>query len=116
LDQLERLLEYVPIGPRFSNPTLQTLMVLLKKIPPKGRKLLVLASTSTLGMLESLGLAMAFSVVVTVPLMERGGIIKVFSQMTSVFDQVSVEQCADMFTDGIGAFRAAVRLAISLLR
>lgn len=33
LDDIERLLEYVAIGPRFSNTILQTLLVLLKKVP-----------------------------------------------------------------------------------
>ncbi len=32
LDDIERLLEYVNIGPRFSNTVLQTLLVLLKKV------------------------------------------------------------------------------------
>ncbi|KAI7998594.1 Vesicle-fusing ATPase [Camellia lanceoleosa] len=35
LDDIERLLEYVAIGPRFSNLISQTLMVLLKRLPPK---------------------------------------------------------------------------------
>ena len=35
IDSIERLLEFVPIGPRFSNGVLQTLLVLLKKVPPK---------------------------------------------------------------------------------
>ena len=35
VDAIERLLDWVPIGPRFSNGVLQTLLVLLKKNPPK---------------------------------------------------------------------------------
>ncbi|KAI9070983.1 hypothetical protein K1719_047053 [Acacia pycnantha] len=35
LDDIERLLEYMPIGPRFSNLISQTLLVLLKRLPPK---------------------------------------------------------------------------------
>ena len=35
LDDVERLLEYVAIGPRFSNAILQVLLILLKKQPPK---------------------------------------------------------------------------------
>lgn len=35
VDDIERLLDYVPIGPRFSNLVLQALLVLLKKPPPK---------------------------------------------------------------------------------
>ena len=34
LDDIERLLEFVHIGPRFSNHILQALLVLLKKKPP----------------------------------------------------------------------------------
>lgn len=35
VDAIERLLDWVAIGPRFSNSVLQTLLVLLKKPPPK---------------------------------------------------------------------------------
>ncbi|CAL1700365.1 unnamed protein product [Somion occarium] len=37
VDNLERLLDFTPIGPRFSNAVLQTLMVLLARRPPKVR-------------------------------------------------------------------------------
>lgn len=46
VDNIERLLDYGPIGPRYSNLTLQALLVLLKKEPPKGKKLLVLCTSS----------------------------------------------------------------------
>lgn len=46
VDNVERLLDYGPIGPRYSNLTLQALLVLLKKQPPKGRKLLILVTSS----------------------------------------------------------------------
>jgi vesicle-fusing ATPase len=54
LDDVERLLEYVAIGPRFSNAVLQTLLVLLKKAPPPGRKLFV-AGTTGLGLVMQVG-------------------------------------------------------------
>ena len=34
LDNIERLIEYIRIGPRFSNLLLQTLTVFIKKLPP----------------------------------------------------------------------------------
>ena len=37
VDNIERIIEWVPIGPRFSNPVLQALMVLLTKQPPAVR-------------------------------------------------------------------------------
>lgn len=55
LDEIERLLEYVPIGPRFSNAILQNLLVLLKKRPPEGRRLLVVGTTSMQDVLETMG-------------------------------------------------------------
>ena len=57
LDDLERLVEYVRLGPRFSNAVLQALMVLIKKIPPtEGRKLMIVATTSQRNAMEELGL------------------------------------------------------------
>jgi vesicle-fusing ATPase len=35
VDNIERIIEWVPIGPHFSNPVLQALMVLLTKKPPR---------------------------------------------------------------------------------
>lgn len=46
VDNIERLIDYGAIGPRYSNITLQALLVLLRKEPPKGRKLLVLCTSS----------------------------------------------------------------------
>jgi vesicle-fusing ATPase len=61
------LLEFVDIGPRFSNVILQTILVLLKRIPPKGRKLLVIGTSSLVGVLKSTGLHDAFNVCLNVP-------------------------------------------------
>ncbi|KAL3916948.1 MAG: hypothetical protein SGILL_004942 [Bacillariaceae sp.] len=72
LDDIERLIDYVPIGPRFSNAVLQTLLVLLKKIPPdEGRRLMVVGTTSNAHFLEDLGLVQAFGVSQDVPLLEE---------------------------------------------
>ena len=37
VDNIERLLDYGPIGPRYSNITLQAMLVLMKKYPPQGQ-------------------------------------------------------------------------------
>jgi len=63
IDNIERLLEYVPIGPRLSNQVLQTLLVLVKKLPThEGRKLLVIGTTSNPAILEDMQLRQAFNV------------------------------------------------------
>ncbi|ORY79906.1 P-loop containing nucleoside triphosphate hydrolase protein [Protomyces lactucae-debilis] len=56
VDNIERIIDWVPIGPRFSNTVLQALMVLMQRKPPKGRRLLVLATSSERSVLDQLGL------------------------------------------------------------
>lgn len=65
LDDLERLLEYVRIGPRFSNVLLQTLLVCIKRSPRRG-KLFVIATSSNPSVLESLELMDTFNSVLHV--------------------------------------------------
>ena len=57
LDNLERLVSYVKIGPRFSNEMLQMLLVLIQRRPPKGHKLLVIGTSSAVGVLEQVELS-----------------------------------------------------------
>lgn len=66
IDDIERLLDYVPIGPRFSNLVLQALLVLLKKPPPQGKKLLVLGTSSRKDVLQEMEMANVFSAIVHV--------------------------------------------------
>ncbi|RPD66824.1 vesicular-fusion protein SEC18 [Lentinus tigrinus ALCF2SS1-7] len=67
MDNLERLLDFTPIGPRFSNAVLQTLMVLLARRPPKGRRLLIIATSSLRPVLTDLGLNEVFDSEMRVP-------------------------------------------------
>ncbi|NP_001090189.1 N-ethylmaleimide sensitive factor S homeolog [Xenopus laevis] len=67
VDDIERLLDYVPIGPRFSNLVLQALLVLLKKAPPQGRKLLIICTTSRKDVLQEMEMLDAFSTTIRVP-------------------------------------------------
>eukprot|EP00879_Flechtneria_rotunda_P013941 GHRR01014560.1.p1 GENE.GHRR01014560.1~~GHRR01014560.1.p1 ORF type:complete len:485 (+),score=178.54 GHRR01014560.1:1437-2891(+) len=77
LDDIERLLEYVAIGPRFSNIVLQVLLVLVKKQPPAGRKLLVIGTSSAGEVLESMGLSAAFNVQLHVPALRADEVVRV---------------------------------------
>jgi vesicle-fusing ATPase len=62
IDDIERILEYTPSGPRFSNIVLQTLMVYLKKVPPHpDRRLMIVATTAIADLLEDLQLTQVLS-------------------------------------------------------
>ncbi|EGG09075.1 uncharacterized protein MELLADRAFT_47546 [Melampsora larici-populina 98AG31] len=67
VDNIERILDWVPIGPRFSNGVLQALMVLLGKRPPKNQRLLVLATSSSRSMLQDMGMSDTFAADIRVP-------------------------------------------------
>ena len=75
LDDLERLCEFVPIGPRFSNTVLQALMVLVKRPHPKpGSKLQIIATCheTFIPFLEEVGAIHSFTETVKMPLIENG--------------------------------------------
>jgi len=67
VDNIERLMDYGPIGPRYSNLTLQALLVLLKKNPPKGKKLLIICTSSRKEVLDQMEMVPAFTDVLHVP-------------------------------------------------
>ena len=67
LDDLERIIEFVRVGMRFSNVVLQTLLVLVKALPPPGRRLFILGTTSQLELLGDMDLASAFQLTLSVP-------------------------------------------------
>ncbi|XP_027345292.1 vesicle-fusing ATPase-like [Abrus precatorius] len=98
LDEIERILEYVAIGPRFSNLVSQTLLVLLKRLPPKGKKLLVLGTTSELGFLDSIGFCNTFSVTYHVPTLNTNDAKKVLRQL-NVFSDEDIDSAAEALND-----------------
>jgi vesicle-fusing ATPase len=67
VDSIEKIVEWVPIGPRFSNGVLQALSVLLGRRPPKDRRLLILATTSNKPMLTDMEVSDAFLADIRVP-------------------------------------------------
>ncbi|EOY28241.1 AAA-type ATPase family protein isoform 2, partial [Theobroma cacao] len=98
LDDIERLLEYVAIGPRFSNIISQTLLVLLKRLPPKGKKLLVIGTTSEVGFLDSVGISDSFSVTYHLPTLKTNDAKKVLHQL-NVFAEEDVSAAAEALND-----------------
>jgi len=71
LDDIERLIDFVPVGPRFANLVLQALLVLINKPPPReDRKLMIIGTTSNRLMLRELGLVQVFNVELAMPLLQ----------------------------------------------
>jgi len=82
VDDIERHLEYVRIGPRFSNIVLQALIVLFKKKPPHGRKLLVIGTTSCFNVLKEMSFLHSCNSVLEIPSIKDGAdIVRILSSV-----------------------------------
>ncbi|CAL1535664.1 unnamed protein product [Lymnaea stagnalis] len=88
IDDIERLLDYVPVGPRFSNLVLQAMLVLLKKNPPKGHKLLIIGTTSRRDVLQDFEMLSLFKTVAHVSAISTSDqLIKVLNDCEVFSDQ-----------------------------
>jgi len=67
IDNIEGLLDWVPIGPRFSNTVLSALKNVLSSEPPKGRRRLVFCTTSERSALANMQLIRYFSGQIAIP-------------------------------------------------
>ncbi|TVY32970.1 Vesicular-fusion protein [Lachnellula occidentalis] len=67
VDDIERIIEWSPIGPRFLNSVLQALMVLFGTKPPNNRRLLIIATTSQRSTMRQLDLQPVFDRELAVP-------------------------------------------------
>ncbi|CAB4256840.1 similar to Saccharomyces cerevisiae YBR080C SEC18 ATPase required for vesicular transport between ER and Golgi, the 'priming' step in homotypic vacuole fusion, autophagy, and protein secretion [Maudiozyma barnettii] len=67
IDSIETLVDWVPIGPRFSNNILQVLKVALMTKPPEGRRLLIMTTTSTYSVLKQMDILSCFDNEIAIP-------------------------------------------------
>jgi len=103
IDDIERIIDYVAIGPRFSNTVLQTLLVLLKKVPPdEGRRLLIVGTTSCPHLLEDLGLVQAFGVTQSIPLLDEPEQVVEVLRVAAHMDEKDAQSIAKNIAKPIG--------------
>ena len=95
LDDLERLIDFVPVGMRFSNSVLQTLLILLKKLPSRNNKLFILGTSSNPDLMRELELHQCFDFSCLVPPLGRPEVKKLWEKMQIYFpsedEQVQIE-------------------------
>ncbi len=83
IDDIERVIEFVGVGLRFSNPVLQTLLVLVKAPPPPGHRLLLIGTTALPDMLESMEVTGSFQMQKQLQLLSAP---EQFSRVLTVFE------------------------------
>lgn len=92
VDALEDIVDWVSIGPRFSNAVLQALKVLLRKPPPNDRKLLVLATTTQRSVLQQLDLFRNFDSKIPVPNIMNFTELEAVMRQTRAFSEEDIER------------------------
>lgn len=98
VDDIERILEYVPIGPRFSNSILQTLLVLFKRIPPKGRKLFVIGTASRKEVLQEMDFMDCFMSILATPVIRNYTEFKNALAELKLVEEGDLHKAASSFT------------------
>ena len=112
IDDIERIIEYTPMGPRFSNVVLQTLLVYLKKVPPvpesksglpsQERRLMIVATTSIADLLEQLQVTQVFNVTLHVCQLQHPSEISAVLRENSSLSAEEVDSIAAAITRPIG--------------
>lgn len=98
LDDLERLIDFSQLGGRYSNVLLQALLVLVKRPPPEGKKLMVIATTAQYDIMDSLELASCFSVKMQIPNVPANALPQLCEGLGLVFaTQQDLQSCIDLF-------------------
>ena len=93
LDDIERLVDYVRVGPRFSTPVLQALFALLKRPPPKeNSRLLVIGTATDTEFLQDVELLQAFNVALAIPELSKPAEYKVVLDPLPGFTPPAVQE------------------------
>ncbi|KAJ5093071.1 hypothetical protein N7456_008932 [Penicillium angulare] len=95
VDNIERIIDWVPIGPRFSNTVLQALMVFLRKPPTNGRRLLILATTTERALMKQLDIYNSFNSDIMVPNVQSFGELRHVMEQSGAFDAQEIARALE---------------------
>lgn len=95
IDNIERIIDWVPIGPRFSNSVLQALLVFLRKQPTHGRRLLVLATTTERALMKQLDVYNSFNSDIMVPNVNSFGELRHIMDQSGAFEPQEIARALE---------------------
>ncbi|KAJ5989186.1 hypothetical protein N7481_004396 [Penicillium waksmanii] len=110
VDNIERIIDWVPIGPRFSNSVLQALMVFLRKQPTHGRRLLILATTTERALMKQLDIYNSFNSDIMVPNVQTFTELRFVMEESKAFDAQEIARALD----GIGGLADESRISVGI--
>lgn len=90
LDNIELIVDWVPVGPRFSSAVLAALKALMENRPPKNRPLLIMATTSERTVMQQLQLA--FKAQIPIPALQSQQELAHVMQHSGQFSQQDIQR------------------------
>jgi vesicle-fusing ATPase len=113
LDNIELLIDWVPVGPRFSASVLAALKGMMQNKPPKGRPLLIFATTSSRSVLQQLQLD--FSAQIPVPNVQTQSELAVIMKQSGVFSDSDINRALGEVEETTGSKTINVGVSSILL-
>ena len=113
LDAIENLIDWVPVGPRFSAAVLSALKALMAKQPPAGRPLLILATTAQRSVLQQLELDFIFEI--AVPHLRTQQELAQVLQQSGAFDDTAIRRAIGEIEEVTGSKEIGVGIKQVLL-
>jgi vesicle-fusing ATPase len=113
LDNIELLIDWVPVGPRFSASVLAALKGMMQNKPPKGRPLLIFATTSSRSVLQQLQLD--FSAQIAVPNVQTQSELQVIMKQSGVFSDSDINRALGEIEETTGSKTINVGVSSILL-
>jgi vesicle-fusing ATPase len=113
LDNIELLIDWVPVGPRFSASVLAALKGMMQNKPPKGRPLLIFATTSSRSVLQQLQLD--FSAQIPVPNVQTQSELAVIMKQSGVFSDSDINRAIGEIEETTGSKTINVGVSSILL-
>lgn len=110
VDNIERIIDWVPIGPRFSNNVLQALMVFLRKPPTHGRRLLILATTTERALMKQLDIYNSFNSDILVPNVLSFGELRYIMEKSGAFHAQEIAQALE----GVGGLAEDGQISVGI--
>lgn len=113
LDNIELLVDWVPVGPRFSSAVLAALKGLMENRPPKGRPLLIMATTSERTVLQQLQLK--FNAQIPVPNLQTQNELAHVMRESGQFDDQGIQRAIQEIEQTTGSRNIGVGIQQLLL-
>lgn len=118
IDDVEDVIEFVDIGPRFSSSILQTIRALMKRMPPPpNHRLLIVLTTRDLSLMNRLGITPLVKTLLAVPTLDSvNDLERLLMRCKTVLSDADIRGIIEQVKASRRAFSIPIRTLLDALR